>query len=121
MRIPKSRHAGGWQAPALVAAIATLVASTGLDVIDDPQPLDAQLSSALHKAGDTLALWQAQLSRGLQVTLRAVADGSSAPRPDGAASTVVAQAAPPLPPLPPPAAAGRDRQQPLRADLAPRR
>jgi len=63
----------------LIAAVAALGASAGLNAIHDPRPLDEQLSTAMQKAGDTLAHWQQQLSRGLQVSLRAVADGRELP------------------------------------------
>lgn len=58
-----------------VAVAAGLAAIAGLTLIDDPRPLDEQLSSAFGHANDTLQGWQDQLSRGLQVSLRAVADG----------------------------------------------
>lgn len=62
-------------AAALLVALAVLATNVGLGAIDDPRPLDDQLSAAMHRATDTLRRWQAQLSRGLQVSLRAVADG----------------------------------------------
>lgn len=106
MQFWKSRHAEGWHerdadatshslhsrrlhAVAMLVAVAALGASAGLNLIDDPRPLDVQLSAAMHKAGDTLSTWQGQLSRGLQVSLRAVADGRDKPGP------VVALADPP--------------------------
>lgn len=64
---------------AIVVAIATLGATTGLDLMDDPRPLDVQLSASMRRAGETLDDWQAQLARGLQVSLRAVADGNERP------------------------------------------
>ena len=60
---------------AVVVAIAALAASAGLAAVNDPRPLDDQLSAALHRAGGTLQHWQGQVARGLQVSLRAVADG----------------------------------------------
>ena len=147
MQFPKSLHAKGWQARrpiqqalpgrdasqerswsqpagrhfhglALVTAAAVLSAGVGLDLVDDPRPLDVQLSGALHQAGDTLNDWQGQLSRGLQVSLRAVADGQDTLKADPAetrprAATVVAEAAPGVVDI-------SDHHQPVRADLAPR-
>ncbi|MBV8035316.1 hypothetical protein [Roseateles sp.] len=114
MQFPKSSHAEGWHeqladlplgardtdsvSPPLrsrrlhalaIVAVATLGASAGLNLVDDPRPLDVQLSAAMDHAGETLQQWQAQLSRGLQVSLRAVADTREPP---AAESTVVAQA-----------------------------
>jgi len=66
----------------LVAALAALGAAAGLNLIDDPRPLDVQLSASLSRAGETLKGWQGQLSRGLQVSLRAVADGHDHPPTD---------------------------------------
>lgn len=110
-------HSRGFHALALVVALGALGASAGLDAVDDPRPLDVQLSAAMHKAATTVSDWQTQLSRGLQVSLRAVADGREAATPASApeAATVVAQAD----------AAGHvegtdDRDQPVRADVAPR-
>lgn len=117
MQFPKSLHAEGWHtqmqqllhsddspsprasrrfhtALAVVAA-GVLAASVGISAIDDPSPLDVQLSRAMHQAGNTLQDWQAQLSRGLQVSLRAVADGNDRkPAAAAAARTLVANAAP---------------------------
>lgn len=111
MQFPKSLHAEGWHAHiphlrlfrdngdlyprrrgrlpivAAVIAVAALTASVGVAAIDDPRPLDLQLSSAMQRAGDTLRQWQDKLSHGLQVSLRAVADGRDVPD-----SPVVAQA-----------------------------
>jgi len=108
-------HSRRFHAMALLVAVLALGASAGLDAVDDPRPLDVQLSAAMHNAANTLRDWQMQLSRGLQVSLRAVADGrdTAASAPAGA-STLVAQAEP----------ADRvdadDRDQPVRADVAPR-
>jgi hypothetical protein len=114
-----------------LVAVGALAASAGLDIAGDPRPLDVRLSTAMHDAGDTLHQWQGQLSRGLQVSLRAVADGSrtssraSQPGQAGPAGdadaltgtpaqpTVVAQAQPAV-------LETADRQQPVRGDLAPR-
>lgn len=151
MQFPKSPHADGWHAhmpdqrllPTMhmvthdsgddasshvhrglhvlgivVVALGALAASAGLDVSDD-SPLDVRVSTAMHRTGDTLKQWQAQLSHGLQVSLRAVADGSEA-----APATTTAKAdAPTLVAQANPASTdnGDDRQQPVRADLAPRR
>lgn len=121
MQFPKSLHAEGWHAhiphlrlfrdngdlharrprrlPLVVALVAVLALSAPLGVaaINDPRPLDQQLSSAMQRASETLRQWQAQLSHGLQVSLRAVADGrdtpAASPAPAGA-NTLVAQAAP---------------------------
>jgi len=116
MQFPKSLHAEGWHAhlPHLrlfhargdvrsprshrglhiaiaVIAVGGLAASAGLAAVDDPRPLDQQLTSAMHRAGETLKDWQEQLSHGLQVSLRAVADGKDTPaRP---ATSLVAKAA----------------------------
>lgn len=104
MEFPKSLHAQGWHAhmPRLrmvldsddlrsprerrrfriaagVVTLGLLAASVGVAAVDDPRPLDVQLSSAMKRASDTLQHWQAQLSHGLQVSLRAVADGSDKP------------------------------------------
>jgi len=114
MQFPKSLHAEGWHAhlphlrlfhargdirsphprrglhiAAALIVVLALTASVGLAAVDDPRPLDVQLTSAMHRAGETLQRWQAQLSNGLQVSLRAVADGRDAP-----AHALVAQAAP---------------------------
>lgn len=107
MRFPKSLRAGGWHhhhmpldgtfpsmslpddvSPAhsnwgthvLIALVAVggLVASAGLAAVDE-RPLDVQMSAAMSQAGDTLKVWQSDLSHGLQVSMRAVADGSEAP------------------------------------------
>ena len=103
-----------------LVAVAALVASARLDVGRDPRSLDEQLSSAMHGASGTLQQWQRQLSHGLQVSLRAVADGNSTPddaKPEAnktsEPATLVAQAEPA-------ATDPTDRQQPVRADLAPR-
>ena len=62
-------------AATLLVAVTALGAIAGLNLIDDPRPLDVQLSTAMQRAGNTMGDWQDQLSRGLQVSLRAVADG----------------------------------------------
>ena len=151
MQFPKSMHADGWHAhmpvqralPGMeysgdeawsyrarrrfhvlaLTAAAALVALVGANVVDDPRPLDVQLSSAMHQAGDTLRNWQGQLSRGLQVSLRAVADGRDSLRAEAGVpparkapangGTVVAQALPEN-------VDASDQHQPVRADLAPR-
>jgi hypothetical protein len=123
MRFPKSLHADGWhthlhrlrltahddgprpprerrglQVLGGVVAIGGLLAIAGLHMAEDPRPLDEQASLAMRQAGETLRHWQAQLSRGLQVSLRAVADGRELPASAPAPLTLVADA------LPPPAA-----------------
>ena len=100
MQFPKSLHASGWQAlmphprlnhdsddlrspqarrglHALAAAMAVtaLAASAGLAAAEDPRPLDEQLSAAMDNAGGLMQQWHAQLAHGLQVSMRAVADG----------------------------------------------
>jgi hypothetical protein len=118
MQFPKSLHADGWHAhlPHLrlfhargdvrsprdrrllhiaigVIAVGGLAASAGLAAVDDPRPLDVQLTSAMNNAGASLAQWQDQLSNGLQVSLRAVADGRDTPA-RKVVKTLVADAAP---------------------------
>ncbi|NCT82713.1 MAG: hypothetical protein GXC94_06190 [Comamonadaceae bacterium] len=93
MRFPSSLQAEDWrhadsvsppqpgrqfQALAIVA-LAALGAGATLNLVDDPRPLDVQISTALRQAGETLQAWQGQLERGLQVSLRAVADGQEHP------------------------------------------
>lgn len=115
--VSPSLHSRRFHAVAMLVIIAALGASAGLDVVDDPRPLDVQMSAALHRAGDTLRSWQEHLSRGLQVSLRAVADGRdatpSATPPDDTALVARADA-------PATAADADDRDQPVRADVAPR-
>ncbi|RZL36305.1 MAG: hypothetical protein EOP35_11270 [Rubrivivax sp.] len=78
---------------AALIAVATLAASAGVAAIDDPRPLDEQLSTAMDRAGETLHTWHAQLAHGLQVSLRAVADGNDRPAlPSTRRATVVADA-----------------------------
>lgn len=75
----------------LVIAAGALGASAGLAVIDDPRPLDLQLSTAMREARDTLGDWQAPLSQGVQVSLRAVGEACDL---SAAETTVIAQSAP---------------------------
>jgi hypothetical protein len=92
----------------VVIAVGALVSSAGLDAVDDPRPLDVQLTSAIHKAGDLLKQLQQWVSHGLQVSLSTVADSRDLPAaraPDDA--TVVATAS------------GKDREQPVMPDLQP--
>jgi hypothetical protein len=106
-------HSRRFHAAAMLVAIAALGASAGLDMIDDPRPLDVQLSAAMNNAADTLRGWQNHLSRGLQVSLRAVADGrDAAPQaaPDAAALVAQSQS---------PAIDADDRDQPVHADMPP--
>lgn len=146
MQFPQSPHAEGWHtqmpappvpdmsimsrdadalspplnsrrfhAAAMLVAVAALGASAGVDMVDDPRPLDVQLTAVMHKAADTLHGWQQQLSRGLQVSLRAVADGRDNSAPPASApddATIVAKAEAP-------AVDADDRDQPVRADVAP--
>lgn len=118
MQFPKHLHAKGWHAhmpqlrmtldshdlrsprerrrlhmAAAVIAFGVLMASAGVAAVDDPRPLDLQLSSALHRAGETLQQWQARLSHGLQVSLRAVADGNDRPAQPNRETTWVAEVA----------------------------
>jgi len=118
MQFPKYLHAKGWHAhmphlrmtldshdlrsprerrrlhiAAAVIAAGALLASAGVAAVDDPRPLDQQLSGAMHRAGETLKAWQAQLSHGLQVSLRAVADGNDRPATQGRETGFVAEVA----------------------------
>ena len=77
--LPSSRERRGFHVLTVVVLAGGLLASAGLTFVDDPRPLDVQLTSAMHSAGETLRHWQGQLSRGLQVSLRAVADGKEVP------------------------------------------
>ena len=124
MRFPKSLHAGGWHhhrmpldgaypsmslpddvspahprwgAHVLIALVAVggLVASAGLAAVDE-RPLDVQMRSAMDEAGDTLKQWQSQLSHGLQVSMRAVADGTEAAPAEGVSEVVAASPAQPV-------------------------
>ncbi|RZJ09741.1 MAG: hypothetical protein EOP39_10575 [Rubrivivax sp.] len=103
MQFPKSLHADGWHAHiphlrlfrdnadrrstrhsrvpviAAVVAVVALTASVGVAAVNDKRPLDVQLTSAMHRASETLQGWQAQVSHGLRVSLRAVADGRDLP------------------------------------------
>ncbi len=136
MRFPKSLHAEGWHTHlhqlrmashddnlrssrerrgfhvlAAVVAVGSLLASAGLNAVDDPRPLDVQLSTAMHNAGETLKAWQGQLSRGLQVSLRAVADGKELPAAPAATQQALVATAP--------AVDADDRDQPVSAEAAP--
>lgn len=120
-RSPRERRR--FHALAAIVAVGALAASVGLEAAGDPRPLDAQLGAAMHKAGDMLKGWQEQLARGLQVSLRAVADGRDTPpqsdnqpdKPKGA-GTVMAQAGP----ASTSATSARFPDEPLRFDVAPR-
>lgn len=104
MRFPITQHSAGWHARLrrlrgspdgnglptpperrglqvliAIALIGGLLTSGVLDIAEDPRPLDVQASSAMRRAADTLRTWQARLARGLQVSLRAVADGHDQP------------------------------------------
>ena len=137
MQFPKSLHAEGWHTHmqqllnssdetlspragrrfnglAAVVAVAALAAGVGLNAADDPRPLDLQLSSAMHQAGNVLHDWQALLSRGLQVSLRAVADGNDAdPAPASAATPQT------FVPAARPAIDADDRDQPVQPEVLP--
>lgn len=111
---PSPRAHRRFHALAIVVAVTALVSSAGLDAVDDPRPLDVQLTAAMHKASDLLKQLQQWVSRGLQVSLRAVADGRDVPAaqaPDDA--TVVAQASSETRPV-------DDREQPVTPDLLPK-
>ncbi|KQW51371.1 MULTISPECIES: hypothetical protein [unclassified Roseateles] len=89
MQLPDSMHAASrdadamspslysrrFHAAALVVAFAALAATAGLKAVQDARPLDVQMTAAMHKAGDSLQALHGHLSRGLQVSLLAVADG----------------------------------------------
>jgi len=90
--ISPSRRRRLQHALALMLAAGTLATAAVMALIDDPRPLDVQLSTALSDAGQTLHGWQQQLSRGLQVSLLAVADGQET-APQGQATTALAPAA----------------------------
>ncbi|MDR7335490.1 hypothetical protein [Roseateles asaccharophilus] len=71
-----------------------LLATAALQLADE-RPLSQQLGSALRQTGDTLQQWQHQLARGLQVSLRAVADGRDTPdKPAGTDDRAVSAQAP---------------------------
>jgi hypothetical protein len=90
--VPTPRERRGLNALIAIAALGGLIASGALGMAEDPRPLDVQMSSAMREVGSTLTVWEQQLSRGLQVSLRAVADGRDAPaRP---ARSLVADAVP---------------------------
>lgn len=108
-----SLHSRRAHALAVLVAVAALAATAGLKAVDDPQPLDVQLSAALHEAAGTLEDWHGQLSRGLQVSLRAVADGRDMAPGEAA---VIAQALPVTPPV----VDADNRDQPVDADVTPR-
>lgn len=102
-------------------ALAALVANAALGMTDDPRPLDLQWSGAMRGAGELLNEWQGQLSHGLQVSLRAVADGREALQSEAEATEppqLLAQA------RTSPSADHRDGQHdgqgPVRPDQAPR-
>jgi len=79
MRAPTSRERRGLNVLIGIAATGGLLASGALAMAEDPRALDVQLSSAMRETGTTLKGWERQLSRGLQVSLRAVADGRDTP------------------------------------------
>ena len=113
--LPSSRERRGLHVLTVVVLTGGLLASAGLTFVDDPRPLDVQLTTVMHNDGETLRQWQGQLSRGLQVSLRAVADGKDVPAaaPDTAAAqpTLVAHATP--------AIDADDRDQPVSVEGTP--
>lgn len=64
---------------ALLMAVSLMGGGAVMNLVDDPRPLDVQLSTALASAAQTLVDWQDQLSHGLQVSMLAVADGLDTP------------------------------------------
>jgi hypothetical protein len=110
---PSSRHSRRFHALIAVVAVGALAASAGLSAVDDPRPLDVQLSSAMRNAGSTLKDWQAQLSRGLQVSLRAVADGKDTPPAPAEATPAAPTQVAALSPVVSPAIDADDRDQPV--------
>lgn len=64
---------------ALLMAVSFTGGVAVMNLVDDPRPLDVQLSTALARAAQTLVDWQDQLSHGLQVSMLAVADGQDTP------------------------------------------
>jgi len=117
---PSPRARRRMHALAVSVAVGALVASAGLDAVDDPRPLDVQLTAAIHKAGDLLKQLQQMVSHGLQVSLGDLPDGHDgrnvrtatalAPRND---ATLVAQASGEARPA-------DDREQPVNPDLQPK-
>lgn len=64
---------------ALLAAVGVMGAVVARPLMDDPRPLEVQLSDALGDAGQALNGWQDQLSSGLQASMLAVAQGHDLP------------------------------------------
>jgi hypothetical protein len=90
MQLVKSTPLSGWRTSRerrglnvliAMAAVGGLFASGALVMAEDPRPLDRQIGGAMREPGTALAAWKQQLSRGLQVSLRAVADGRDDPAP----------------------------------------
>ena len=145
MQFPKSHHADGWyahiphlplfgatdedagstagrwrvHAAAGTLIFAALASSFGFAAAHDPRPLDMQLRAAMQHAGETLKEWQALLSNGLQVSLRAVADGRDALPPELPADAVSLAATTALPTGTAPAAAVDAQLQPVRNGAPP--
>lgn len=92
--ISPSRQRRQAHALALLAAVTAVGAAVVLNLVDDPRPLDVQLSSALGDAHHALNGWQDQISRGLQVSMLAVADGRELPAPPAAPLRETAASAP---------------------------
>lgn len=87
--VSPSRQRRQAHALAMLVAVSLIGGSAVMNLIDDPRPLDVQLSGAFGRASQTLIEWQDQLSRGLHVSMLAVADGRELPATD-TASTLVA-------------------------------
>jgi hypothetical protein len=88
MQFVKSTPLEGWRTSSerrglnvliAIAAVGGLFASGALVMAEDPRPLDRQVNGAMRESGNALAAWKQLLSRGLQVSLRAVADGRDDP------------------------------------------
>lgn len=91
MDFPKTLHAKGWHGDLSprdrrrlltaggVLAFALLLAYAGVAALGDGRPLNQQFNSAMQRAGETLRHREDPLPHGLQVSLRAVADGNERP------------------------------------------
>lgn len=81
MRLSADRSQRSHRVATATAAIA-LAAGMGLMAVDDTRSLPAQRDRGTAQAGEAVHPWRDQLERGLQVSLRAVADGNEfEPRP----------------------------------------
>jgi hypothetical protein len=74
-------------------AVSLMGGGAVMNLVDDPRPLDVQLSTALARAAQTLVDWQDQLSHGLQVSMLAVADGLDTPPAPAPAPAPMAESA----------------------------